>query len=131
MFPSLLLHDTVRVWRLVACSESSSCFISSFYLFISLPPPCSVPPRCGAQQPELIQAGIWTRGSGRLRRFHPARSLTSAAFTKSGHLTGETFIEAEGADAVPLLPQSCLWNGTAGRRFSGVATSSEPGAQHA
>lgn len=101
-------------WKLILC----------FFLFF-FAPPCSVPSRCGAQQPELIQAGIWTRGSGRLRRFHTASSLTSAAFTKSGHLTGETFIQTEGAGSASLHPQSCLRNETAGRRFSGVAQAAE------
>lgn len=78
-------------------------------------------PRCGAQQPELIQAGIWSRGSGRLRCFCPACSLTSAAFTEPGDPTGETFIRTEGAGSVSLHPQSCLRRGTAGCRFSGVA----------
>lgn len=56
-FLSLQLHERDRVLRLAACSENSSCFF--FVLFFA--PPCSVPSCCGAQQPELIQAGIWTR----------------------------------------------------------------------
>lgn len=73
------------------CSESTSCVF---------PPCCSVPSCCWGQQPELIQAGIRTRGTERLCCFAKV-VFDLGSLTEPGGPDRDIFIQIAGGALCP------------------------------